>query len=59
MWNLKCNIVLVIIVEHGNSNKRFKETFGSHTREHSVDSLQKAATLGTSHIIWKVLPSEN
>jgi len=39
------------------SNKRFKEKFGSQNRK-TFDSLQKAAMLGTSHIIQKVLQSE-
>jgi hypothetical protein len=37
-----------------NSNKRFKEKFGSHIRK-TFDSLQKTAMLRTSHIIQKVL----
>jgi hypothetical protein len=40
---------------HWNSNKMLKEKPGSYTRKHSIDSLQKTAILGTSHIIWKVL----
>ena len=38
---------------HWNSNKRFKEKFGSHTRN-TLDSLPKTAMLGTLHIIRKV-----
>jgi hypothetical protein len=37
-----------------NSNEKLKEIFGSCTRKHSIDSLQKTAILGTSHIIRKV-----
>jgi len=33
----------------------FKERYGSHTRKHSVGSLQKTAVLETSHIIRTVL----
>ena len=43
---------------HRNSNKRFKENFGSYTRKHSIHSLQKTAILGTPHIILKVLRFE-
>jgi CRISPR/Cas system CMR-associated protein Cmr5 small subunit len=32
MWNLKCMIIPVII-SHWNSNKRFKEKFGSYSRK--------------------------
>ena len=43
---------------HWNSNEKLKEKFGSCTGEHSIDSLQKTAILGTSHIIRKVLQCE-
>jgi hypothetical protein len=45
-------------LSHWNSNKRFKDKFGSHTRKNSIDSLQNTAILGTSHIIGEVLQSE-
>jgi hypothetical protein len=58
MWNLKCKIVPVIvgttgIVTHG-SRKNVEAVPGKR----SVDSLQKTAVRGTSHIIRKVLQSE-
>jgi hypothetical protein len=40
---------------HWNSNEKLKEKFGSCTKKTSIDSLQKTAILGTSHIIRKVL----
>jgi hypothetical protein len=43
--------------KHWISNKRFKVKLGSQSRK-TFDSLQKAAMLGTSHIIRKVLQSE-
>jgi hypothetical protein len=43
---------------HWNSNEKLKEKFGSCTGKHSIVSLQKAAILGTSHIIRKVLQCE-
>ena len=43
---------------HWNSNEKRKEKFGSCTRKHSIDSVQKTAILGTSHIIRKVLQCE-
>ena len=43
---------------HRNSNEKLKEKFGSCTRKHSIDSLQKTAVLGTSHIIREVLQCE-
>ena len=41
-----------------NSNEKLKEKFGNCTRKNSIDSLQKTAVLGTSHIIRKVLQCE-
>ena len=41
---------------HWNSNEKPKEKFVPG--KHSIDSLQKTATLGTSHIIRKVLQCE-
>ena len=43
---------------HWNSNEKLKDKFGSCTRKHSIDSLQKTAILGTSHIIRKVVKCE-
>jgi hypothetical protein len=43
---------------HWNSNEKLKEKFGNSTRKTSIDSLQKTAILGTSHIIQKVLQCE-
>ena len=43
---------------HWNSNEKLKEKFGTVPGKHSIDSLQKTAILGTSHIIRKVLQCE-
>ena len=43
---------------HWNSNETLKEKFGTVPGKHSIDSLQKTAVLGTSHIIRKVLQCE-
>ena len=43
---------------HWDSNEKVKEKFGSCTRETLIDSLQKTAILGTSHILRKVLQCE-
>ena len=43
---------------HWNSNKKLKGKSGSCPGKHSIDSLQKTAILGTSHIIRKVLQCE-
>ena len=36
---------------HWNSNEKLKENFGAIPGIHSIDSLQKTAILGTSHIV--------
>jgi hypothetical protein len=41
-----------------NSNRRFKNVWEVVPGKHSIDSLQKTAILGTSHIIRKVLQCE-
>ena len=43
---------------HWNSNEKLKEKFGNVPGKHSIDSLQKTAILGTSHIIRKILQCE-
>ena len=58
MWNLKCTIVPVIIGATGIVTRSLKKNLESIPGNHSKDSLQKTALLGTSHIIWKVLQCE-
>jgi hypothetical protein len=43
---------------HWNSNEKLKEKPGSIPGKHSIDSLEKTAILGTSHIILKVMQCE-
>ena len=58
MWNLKCTIVPVIIGATGIVTRSLKKNLEAVPGKHSIDSLQKTATLGTSHIIRKVLQCE-
>ena len=58
MWNLKCTIVPVITGATGTETRSLRKIFESVPRKHSIDSLQKTAKLGTSHIIWKILQCE-
>ena len=44
---------------HWNSNEKPKEKLEAVPGKHSIDSLQKTAILGTSHIIEKVLQCES
>ena len=58
MWNLKCTIVPVIIGATGIVTRSLKKNLETIPGNHSIDSLQKTAILGTSHIIRKVLQFE-
>jgi hypothetical protein len=57
MGNMKCFVIPVIIGTRGIVTKvlQYLETLPG---KHSIDSLQKAAVQGTSHIISKVLQFE-
>ena len=55
MWNLKCTIIPVIIGATGIVTRSFMKNLEAVPGKHSIDSLQKTAILGTSHIIRKVL----
>ena len=58
MWNLKCTIIAVIIGATGIVIRSLKKNLETVPGKHSIDSLQKTAILGTSHIIRNVLQCE-
>jgi hypothetical protein len=58
MWNVKCTIVPVIIGATGIVTRSLRKNLETIPGKHSLDSLQKTAILGTSHIIRKVLQCE-
>ena len=58
MWNLKCTIVPVLIEATGIVTRSLRKNLEDIPGKHSIDSLQKTAILGTSHIIRKVLQCE-
>ena len=58
MWNLKCAIMPVITGATGIVTRNLRKNFEAVPGRHSIDSLQKTAILGTSHIIRKVLRCE-
>jgi hypothetical protein len=58
MWILKCTIVPVIIGATGIVTRSLRKSLGTVPGKQSIDSLQKTAILGTSHIIRKVLQCE-
>jgi hypothetical protein len=58
MWNMNCMIIPVIIGAIGMITRGLKKNLEAIPGKHSIDSLQKTAIFGTSHIIQKVLQSE-
>ena len=58
MWNLKCTIIPVITGATGIVTRSLRKNLEAVPRKNSIDSLQKTAILGTSHIIRKVLQCE-
>jgi hypothetical protein len=55
---MKCDIIPVVIGATGIVTKCLKKTLEAVPGKHSIESLQKTAVLGTSHVIRKVLQSE-
>ena len=55
MWNLKCTIAPVIIGATGIVTRSVRKHVEAVPGKHSIDSQQKTAIYGTSHIIRKVL----
>jgi hypothetical protein len=58
IYSMKCMIIPVIIGATGTATKGLRKHWKAIPGKHSIDSLQKTAILGTSHIIRKVLQSE-
>ena len=57
LWNIKCMVTPVVIGAIGIVTRVLKKNLEAVPGTHSIDSLQKAAVLGTSNIIRKVLQS--
>jgi hypothetical protein len=58
MWNLKCTIIPVIIRASKIVTGGLRKNLEAAPAKYMVESLQKTAVLGTSHIIRKVLQCE-
>jgi hypothetical protein len=58
MWNLKSKIIPVITGATGIVTRSLRKNLEVVPGKHSIDSIQKTAILGTSHIIRKVLQCE-
>ena len=59
MWNLKCTIIPVITGATGIVTRSLRKNMENIPGKHEIDSLQKTAILGTSHIIRIVLKLES
>ena len=51
-------VIPVIIGATGIITRSLRKNLEAVPGKHTIDSLQKTAILGTSHIIWKVLQCE-
>jgi hypothetical protein len=58
MWNLKCKTIPLIIGATGIVKNGLRKNLKATPGKHLIDSLQKTAILGTSHILRKVLQCE-
>jgi hypothetical protein len=58
MWNMKCIVIPLITGVMGTVSKSKKKNLETIPGQQSIDSLQKTAVLGTSHIVRKVLQCE-
>jgi len=55
MWNVKTNVIPVIIGATGTISKSFRKYVSNIPGKHEVKALQKTAILGTAHILQNVL----
>jgi glycosylphosphatidylinositol transamidase (GPIT) subunit GPI8 len=55
MWNVKTNVIPVIIGATGTISKSFRKYLSNVLGNHEVKELQKTAILSTAHILRKVL----
>jgi len=55
MWNVKTKVMPVIIGATGTISKSCRKYMINTPGKHEVKELQKTATLGTAHILRKVL----
>jgi len=55
MWNVKTKAIPVITGATGTISKSFRKYVSNIPGKHEVKELQKIATLGTAHILRKVL----
>jgi hypothetical protein len=54
-WDVKTNLILLIIGANGTISKSFRIYQSNVPRKHEIKELQKTAILGTAHILRKIL----
>jgi len=55
MWNVKTNVIPVMIGATGTISNSFRKCVSNITGNHEVKELQITTVLGTAHILRKVL----
>jgi hypothetical protein len=55
MWNVKTQVMPVIIGATGTISKSFRKYLSSIPGKHGIKERQKTAVLGTAHTLRKVL----
>ena len=55
MWNVKSKVIAVITGATGTISKSLRQYLSNIPGKHEIKELQKTATLGTAHILRKVL----
>jgi hypothetical protein len=55
MWNVKTQVMPVIVGATGTISKPFRKYLSSIPGKHDIKELQKTAVLGTAHTLRKVL----
>jgi hypothetical protein len=54
-WNVKAKLIPVRIGANGTISKSLRQNLSNIPVKHEIKELQKAAILGTAHILQKVL----
>jgi hypothetical protein len=54
-WNVKTNVIPVIIGATGTISKSFRKYLSNITGKHEIKEPQKTVILGTAHVLRKVL----
>jgi hypothetical protein len=55
MWNVRANIIPVVIEENGTISKSLRQNLNNIPGEHQIKGLQKTAILSTTHMLREVL----